>query len=124
HADAAAVLAAELPERDRLLVSAQLGRELRGHVPRLHAALRVPYRDGVRVVLVLGLPDEREPATRREGVVLQLVETVRRAGELHDVEALVVPAHRSTGRRIAQPVAGRAALEPQAQPLGHRVKTR
>src|SRR5204863_9378302 len=82
---------AELPERDRLLVAAQLRRDLGRDVAALDAALRVPDPDPVRVVLVLRLADEREAAPRREGVVLERIAPVRGAGELHDAQARVGP---------------------------------
>src|SRR5438067_13682840 len=69
QADAASVVVAELPERDRLLVAADLARDVGGDIAALHPALGVPDRDRVRVVLVVGLGHEREPATGRERVV-------------------------------------------------------
>src|SRR5581483_12393931 len=80
--DARTVVAPELPERKRLLLAGELRRDLRGHVAGVTPPLRIPDRDGVRIVLVLRVAHDSEPAARRERVVLQRVVTVRRAGEL------------------------------------------
>ena len=56
--------AVDAPERDRLLVARELGRDRGGHVAELERPLRVPDRDRVRVVLVRRLGHEREPLAR------------------------------------------------------------
>src|SRR5205814_3743829 len=109
------VLATELPQRDRLLVAAKRRRDLGRDVAAMHAPLGVVDRDRIRVVLVLGLRNERESPPRREPVVLQRVGAVRGAGELDDAHTRVVPLHRVPGRGVAQPVARLAAVEPDAQ---------
>src|SRR6476646_12005934 len=81
----------------------------------MDALLGVPDGDRVRVVLVLRLPDEREPAPRREPVILQRVGPVRRPRELHDTHARIVPLHRIPGRGVTQPIARLAGFEPDPQ---------
>ena len=69
----------------------------------------------------------RTSASRRPGAnasSCSASSAVRRAGELHDAQPLVVPAHRVAGRRVAQPVAGLAALEPEAQATRGRLRGR
>ena len=46
------------------------------NVARLYPPLSVPDADGVRIVLVVRLRDERQPAAGREGVLLYGVESV------------------------------------------------
>src|SRR5437588_5854678 len=113
--DPVALVVPELPERDGLLVATERRCDLGRHVTGLKTLRSVVDGDRVRVVLVLRLADEREASPRRETVVLQGVGAVRRAGELDDPHAWVVPLHRVSGRRVAQPVARLAALEPDPE---------
>ncbi len=122
--DPRAVLAAELPERDRLRVDRDVRRDGRRDVAGLEPALGIPDPDGVRVVLVLRLGDERQPEPGRERGVLQGVESVRGAGDRNDEEPLVVPPDRLPRRGVAQPVAGLPALEPETQPSAQNSRTR
>jgi hypothetical protein len=120
----AAVLVAELPQRDRLGVARDPRRDLRGHVARLQPALGVPDRDRVGVVWILRLGDERERPSGREALVLKRFEPVRGSGDRDDEKPLVRPANRLARRRVAQPVARLAALEPEAKPLAQKASSR
>src|SRR5262249_62219910 len=89
-------------------------------IARLQAPLRVVDRDRVRVVLVLRLADKSEAPAGREGLVLQRVCAVRRAGELDDAHAWIVPLHRVPAGGVAEPIAGRAALQPDPKTIRTR----
>ena len=56
----------DAPERDGLLVAAELSRGLTRHVPGLKRSLLVPNGDRVGIVLVLRLGNEGERATGLE----------------------------------------------------------
>ena len=124
HAQAsAATLLGELSERDGLpLVRAQRSRHLGGDVAGLHASSFVPDRDRVRVVLVVGLRNERERTPWCEPFRLHVVHAVADARDRDDVDPRVVLADDLLGRGVAQPIAGAGALEPETQPLGHRMR--
>jgi hypothetical protein len=68
-------------------------------------------------VLVVGLGHERDASARVEGRVVDVARPERNAGDRHDAQALVLPAHRLTGRGIAEEKPALAALEPKSQPL-------
>jgi hypothetical protein len=124
QADAAALLVAELPQRDRLGVACDPRRDVRRHVARLEPALGVPDRDRVGVVRILRLGDERERQSGREPRVLKCFEPIRRSGDRDDEKPLVRPANRLARRRVAQPVARLATLEPEAEPLAQKASSR
>src|SRR5919201_2228405 len=109
----------ELVQRDGLpVVRAQLACDIRGDVSGLNAPVRIPDRDCVRIVLVVRLRNERKLAARREPLVLELVDPERDDGNGHDADTWVVVAHHLLGCRVAHPVAGAGALEPESKPLG------
>ena len=88
----------------------------------------VPDPDRVRVVLVVRLGQEREPLSRCERFVLQRIEPVRDAGDLHDADARILVTDQLLRRRVAQPKTVAGALEPDAQalasaPVSHVRKT-
>src|SRR4051812_29693437 len=93
--------AVDSPERDGLLVPAQLGRNLARDVPGLQDALLVPDADRVRVVLVLRLRDEREPVARVERGIRQSLGPVGDARDRYDANARVIPAHTLARPRVA-----------------------
>ena len=100
--------------------------EVARHVPRLERALLVPDRNGVRVVLVLGLRHEREAPARIERRVGDRLGAERDPGDRHDANARVLPRHPLTGRGVAQVVARAAAvaLEPEPEaPAQKKVRT-
>ena len=88
------------PERDGLFVAGQLGRGLARDVAGLQRPLLVPDRDRVRIVLVLGLAHECEPAAWVERGVIDIGGPKSHARDRNDAEAWVLPANRLTGRRM------------------------
>ena len=78
----------------------------------------VPDADRVRIVLVLGLRDQGEPAAGRKAVVLQRIEPVGDARELDHANPWIFVPDDLLGRSIAQAVAVSRALEPEPQPWG------
>jgi hypothetical protein len=80
--------------------------------------LVVPDRDRVRVVRVLGLPNECQSPTRVERRIGECFEPERDTGDGDDADALVLPANAVARRRVTQEEPALSALEPKAQPLG------
>ena len=104
----AATLLRELSERDGLpLVRAQRSSHLGGDVTGLHSSIFVPDRDRVRVVLVVGLRNERERTPGCEPFRLHVVDAVADARDRDDVDPRVVLADDLLGRGVAQPIAAR-----------------
>src|SRR3954465_135425 len=93
--------AVDSPERDGLLVPAQLGRNLARDVPGLQAALLVPDPDRGGVGLVLRPRDEREPVARVERRIRQSLGPVGDARDRYYANARVLPAHTLARRRAA-----------------------
>src|SRR6266540_575725 len=116
HAEAAV----DAPQRHCLLVAVELGRDVARDVADLQRPRLVPDRDRVRVVLVLGLAEQGEAAARVERRVGQGIGPIRDTRDRHDAHARVGPANGLAGSRVAQEVAGLAALEPDAKALAHR----
>src|SRR5207253_3677249 len=83
----------------------------------LERPLLVPDRDCIRIVLVLGLAQQPKPAAGIERGVVDVTGPEGHAGDRDDPQAGVLPANRLARRRVAQVVAGAAALEPKSQPL-------
>ena len=100
--DQHAQAALDPPERERLLVAGELGRDRRRDVADLQRPLLVPDRDRVRVVLVRRLGDEREPARRVERRVGQRLRPVGDARRRDDPDARVLPADRLIRGRVAE----------------------
>ena len=97
---------------------AQLGCVLTGDVARLERARFVPDPDGVRVVLVVALGNEREPAP---GVERRVVDDAGAEGDARyrdDAQARVLPSDPLARRRVAQVVTRFPALEPEPKPPG------
>src|SRR3954451_4283385 len=109
--------ALDSPERDGLLVPAQLGRNIARDVPSLQGALLVPDPDRVRVVLVLRLRDERDSVARVERRIRQSLGPVGDARDRYDANARVLPAHALARRRGPQVEARPRPLQAQPQPL-------
>jgi hypothetical protein len=85
----------------------------------LERALGVPDRDRVRIVLVRPLRHERQPLAGIERRIGQRVRAVGDARRGNHADARILPAHGLAGRRVAEPVAALAALEPESQALAH-----
>src|SRR5262249_39171213 len=83
--------------------------------------LLVPDPDRIRVVLVLGLRYEREPAAGVEALVAHGLGTERDARHGHHEEARVFPLDALAGGGVAEaePGAAPVPLEPQPQPFPH-----
>src|SRR5918994_5192401 len=107
------------PERERLLVAGQLGRDRGRDVAELERALLVPDRNRVRIVLVRRLRDEREPARRVERRIRQRLRPVGDARSRDDADPWILPADVLTGSGIAELEAASPSLEPEPQTLTH-----
>src|SRR5207302_1943704 len=105
----------ELVQHDRLpLVCLQIARVFGGDVACLQALRGVPHADRMWIVFVVGLRDQREPASCRKGIVLQRVKAVRDSGHLYDADAWIVFAQELFRRRVTHPKAVARTLEPDA----------
>src|SRR6478672_6507056 len=117
--DQHAKAAFDAPERDGLLVPAELGRGLPRYVAGLKRSLLVPDRDRVGIVLVLRLGHQCQAAARVERGVVDVPRPEGHTRDRDDSKSRVLPADPLGGRRIAEVVAARAALEPETEPLSH-----
>src|SRR5207248_1736702 len=111
----------DAPEGDRLLVAAELGRRVGRDVAGLQRTPLVPDRDRVRVVLVLGLRDEREPPAGVERRILDRFRPERDSRDGDHADALVLPRDELARGRVSHPDAGAGPLEPEPQAVAHRI---
>ena len=108
------------PKRDGLVVAPELRGDLARYVAELQRPLLVPDRDGVGVVLVVGLGDEGKPATGVERWVGQRLGPLGDTGDRYDADPGILPAHRLAAGRVPEAVARLGSFEQQPEPLaGH-----
>ena len=111
--DQHAKAAFDAPERNGLLVAAELGRGLSRYVAGLERSLLVPDRDRVGIVFVLRLRHQRQAAARVERGVVDVSRPESHTRDRDDSKSRVFPADPFAARGVAEVVAARAALEPE-----------
>jgi hypothetical protein len=115
----------ELTDDDGLpLVDVELARELGGDIAGLYAAFLVPDRNCIRIVLVVGLPNERDVPARGKCLVLHVVEAIRHAGHLDDQDAWVLESNKLVRGGVAQPEPVTGSLQPETEPRGQNSSNR
>jgi hypothetical protein len=102
----------DTPERDRLLAADELRGRARGYVADVKRAGFVVDRHRVRVVRIVRLGYEDEPASGVERRIVEHLEPVRDTRLRDDADPTILPANTLSVRSVAKKVAALRPFEP------------